>query len=918
MEPSSDMSAVEFEDILSSPETLWSSADGSHVLFASFNDSDVRVLQFPWFGTGSSASGAITGSPGTWSVFPESRTVRYPTYNAVWVCFQPGTTNPEVKLWVVDVSNVTDPLRWEVKPPEVLDGQDYYLTSSNWVDEGNINVAAVWMNRAQNISIVSTCHAPNWTCSEVHKDKATEYTWFYEQTRPILSPDVDSFMLTIKSNCLLMLLSTDTHIRSLKRHIHTERASEDTWLDLQPHPVYSPEGDRFWLTTKSNCLFMFLPTDPHEESLRRHVIHTERASEDTWLDLQPHPVYSLEGDRFLLTTKSNFLFMFLPTDPHGESLRRHVIHTERASEDTWLDLQPHPIHTERASEDTWLDLQPHPVYSLEGDRFLLTTKSNFLFMFLPTDPHGESLRRHVIHTERASEDTWLDLQPHPVYSLEGDIFLLTTKSNCLFMFLPTDPHGESLRRHVVGPTAHPIHTERASEDTWLDVQPHPVFSPDGDSFLLLATIKEGTQNDYYSHIKHVTPAQQRIAVLSHGKYEVIKILSWDTTNHLVYYLGTHAKKPGQRHLYVVRDPSTDDVRRLEPQCITCDLGEVMRSSRYWVLVTRIRAPKGYTNCTYFFATISPGHVAGTTSYYVLECEGPGLPLAGIHSAVTHRLLRVLYNMRPYKTARLRELALPTMQSFEVPLSPGCNAQVQLLLPPSWREELRDAAFPVLVEVNGRPGGQSVSEKFSIDWGTYMSSHNDVVYVKLDVRGAKGQGTRPVFRRMGGAEVHDQVTVLRHLLDTRKFLDETRVGVWGWGYGGYVTAMLLGSQQNIFKCGIAVSPIADWLYYNSAFTERILGLPGDNYKGYVEADATQRARNVPSHSLYLMHGLADVTAPYQHGVALARALADAGIIFRYQSYADEGYALQGVLGHVYSSMEDYLTECLSLDEDQQQS
>jgi dipeptidyl aminopeptidase/acylaminoacyl peptidase len=47
----------------------------------------------------------------------------------------------------------------------------------------------------------------------------------------------------------------------------------------------------------------------------------------------------------------------------------------------------------------------------------------------------------------------------------------------------------------------------------------------------------------------------------------------------------------------------------------------------------------------------------------------------------------------------------------------------------------------------------------------------------------------------------------------KFLDETRIGVWGWGYGGYVTAMLLGSQQNIFKCGIAVSPIADWLYYS---------------------------------------------------------------------------------------------------------
>lgn len=73
----------------------------------------------------------------------------------------------------------------------------------------------------------------------------------------------------------------------------------------------------------------------------------------------------------------------------------------------------------------------------------------------------------------------------------------------------------------------------------------------------------------------------------------------------------------------------------------------------------------------------------------------------------------------------------------------------------------------------------------------------------------------------------------------------------------------------------------WLVSDSAFTERILGLPADNYKGYVEADATQRARHIPSHSLYLMHGLADLSAPYQHGVSLARALTDAGVIFRYQ-------------------------------------
>lgn len=64
------------------------------------------------------------------------------------------------------------------------------------------------------------------------------------------------------------------------------------------------------------------------------------------------------------------------------------------------------------------------------------------------------------------------------------------------------------------------HSERAPENEWLDIVPHPVFSPDGDSFLLLAGIQE-TGTEHFTHIKHVTITQQRISVISHGRYEVI-------------------------------------------------------------------------------------------------------------------------------------------------------------------------------------------------------------------------------------------------------------------------------------------------------------------------------------------------------------------------------------------------------------
>lgn len=80
----------------------------------------------------------------------------------------------------------------------------------------------------------------------------------------------------------------------------------------------------------------------------------------------------------------------------------------------------------------------------------------------------------------------------------------------------------------------------------------------------------------------------------------------------------------------------------------------------------------------------------------------------------------------------------------------------------------------------------------------------------------------------------------------------------------------------------------YYFLDSAFTERILGLPAENYKGYVEADATQRAKHIPSYSFFLIHGLSDFTAPYLHSVELARSLTEAGVLFKYQVWINGFY------------------------------
>lgn len=99
------------EEIFDKPEALWSSLDGSHFIYASFNDTNVGMMTYPWL-----ASGAIIAGSGmsSGSSFPETKNVRYPT---------PGTANPEVQLWIVDLTNLTDIQSSLLKPPPSFDGQ---------------------------------------------------------------------------------------------------------------------------------------------------------------------------------------------------------------------------------------------------------------------------------------------------------------------------------------------------------------------------------------------------------------------------------------------------------------------------------------------------------------------------------------------------------------------------------------------------------------------------------------------------------------------------------------------------------------------------------------------------------------------------------------------------------------------------
>ncbi|VEN54444.1 unnamed protein product, partial [Callosobruchus maculatus] len=313
-------------------------------------------------------------------------------------------------------------------------------------------------------------------------------------------------------------------------------------------------------------------------------------------------------------------------------------------------------------------------------------------------------------------------------------------------------------------------------------------------------------------------------------------------------------------------------------------------------------------CLYHNALFSPN-----SQHYVLECLGPGVPTVSLWKASMPRPRHLLWMQNNTAVRnKLETMALPQVKTFSVVVSGGFPAQVRLHLPPGLRED-EITRYPLVVQVYGGPGSQLVTERWRIDWTTFLVSQKDYIVAQIDGRGSAGQGHRllhQVYRRLGTLEVEDQLEVTEYLRDTQHFIDKRRVAVWGWSYGGFAAALALASPKNVFQCGIAVSPVTNWRLYDSAYAERYMGLPNvtDNYKGYDEADVSKKAEQLKEKMFYLIHGTADDNVHLQQSMLLVKAMAEAGTLFRQQVYPDENHSLGGVKKHLYMSMERFLEDC----------
>ena len=286
------------------------------------------------------------------------------------------------------------------------------------------------------------------------------------------------------------------------------------------------------------------------------------------------------------------------------------------------------------------------------------------------------------------------------------------------------------------------------------------------------------------------------------------------------------------------------------------------------------------------------------------------PVATLYELPSMRVIRVLQDNAPLKQ-RLSRLNVRPAEFIKVPMADGTLLDGYRIVPPDFDPSHK---YPVLMYVYGGPASPQVSDQ----WGGARTlwhqslAQKGYVIVCVDNRGAAWRGRdfrKTTQYKLGIKESDDQISAARWI-GQQSWADASRIGLWGWSYGGYMTALTTTRGGDLFKAGIVVSPVTDWDLYDSIYTERYMWTPQQNAEGYrVSAPLTYvdglKAR------LLLVHGTGDDNVHPQNTLQFANKLQAAGKPFYMMLYPNRTHSISGgdTSVHLYNTFTRFLLENL---------
>jgi dipeptidyl-peptidase-4 len=297
------------------------------------------------------------------------------------------------------------------------------------------------------------------------------------------------------------------------------------------------------------------------------------------------------------------------------------------------------------------------------------------------------------------------------------------------------------------------------------------------------------------------------------------------------------------------------------------------------------------------------------SFFLQTWSNANTPfIFSIHSS-NGKPVRVLETNEALQAKR-KQYNFQDVEFYQFAISSGEKLNGFMLKPQNFDASKK---YPVFMTLYGGPGSQEVVNQYgaSSNWHQYLLQQGYIVAC-VDNRGTGGRGEefkKCTYLRLGEWEVQDQIEAAKHL-GSLPYVDASRIGIFGWSYGGYMSTFCLAQGNSVFKAAIAVAPVTDWRFYDTIYTERFMRTEKENKEGYDRTAPLNFADKIRGNYL-LVHGLADDNVHYQNAAELMKKLYASNVKFDQFTFPDKNHGIYGgnTRYYLFSQILDWIEENL---------
>jgi dipeptidyl-peptidase-4 len=262
-------------------------------------------------------------------------------------------------------------------------------------------------------------------------------------------------------------------------------------------------------------------------------------------------------------------------------------------------------------------------------------------------------------------------------------------------------------------------------------------------------------------------------------------------------------------------------------------------------------------------------------------------------------------------SKLKDFNLPSKEFFVLKTEKGNELNAWIMKPKDFDASKK---YPVFMYQYSGPGSQQVNNEWNSadDYWFMMLAQQGYIVACVDGRGTgfKGADFKKVTQKeLGKYEVEDQIDAAK-VIGNYPYVDKSRIGIWGWSYGGFMASNCILKGADVFKMAIAVAPVTNWRFYDSVYTERYMQTPQENASGYDENSPINHVDKLKGKFL-LIHGSGDDNVHVQNSMQMMEALIQANKQFDSQIYPDKNHGIYGGKTRVqlYTKMTNFIKENL---------